>query len=178
MKSRIFLKLFAASLVLIAACMLTMNVLIQKAWVGMLRSETENALREKTLMLASRIASTPPDQRTQVMQQAAAEAGARATLIDSSGKVLADSEANPEQMDNHADRPEVIAALHGQVGSSTRSSHSLGVPFLYEAAPIPGGVVRLAYRLSAIDEVSRQVRTNLLKSSAVAALVALVLGSR
>ena len=57
MKSRIFLKLFAASLVLIAACTLTMNVLIQKAWEGMLRSEIESSLREKTLLFASRVAS-------------------------------------------------------------------------------------------------------------------------
>ena len=61
MKSRIFLKLFAASLVLIAACMLTMNVLIQRAWEGMLRSEIESSMREKTLMLASRrLPAHPP----------------------------------------------------------------------------------------------------------------------
>jgi len=174
-KSRIFLKLFVASLVLIAACMLTMNVLIHRAWEGMLRSEIERSMREKTLMLASRMASTPPEQRAQVIQQTAAEAGARATLIDASGKVLADSEADPAQMDNHASRPEVIAALRGEVGSSTRTSKSIGVPFLYEAAPIPGGVVRLAYRLSAIDEVDRQVRNNLLKATAVATVIALVL---
>ena len=175
MKSRIFLKLFVASLVLIAACMLTMNVLIHRAWEGMLRSEIERSMREKTLMLASRMASTPPEQRAQVIQQTAADAGARATLIDASGKVLADSEADPAQMDNHASRPEVIAALRGEVGSSTRTSKSIGVPFLYEAAPIPGGVVRLAYRLSAIDEVDRQVRNNLLKATAVATVIALVL---
>jgi len=174
-KSRIFLKLFVASLVLIAACMLTMNVLIHRAWEGMLRSEIERSMREKTLMLASRMASTPPEQRAQVIQQTAAEAGARATLIDASGKVLADSEADPAQMDNHASRPEVIVALRGEVGSSTRTSKSIGVPFLYEAAPIPGGVVRLAYRLSAIDEVDRQVRNNLLKATAVATVIALVL---
>ena len=175
MKSRIFLKLFVASLVLIAACMLTMNVLIHRAWEGMLRSEIERSMREKTLMLASRMASTPPEQRAQVIQQTAAEAGARATLIDASGKVLADSEADPAQMDNHASRPEVIVALRGEVGSSTRTSKSIGVPFLYEAAPIPGGVVRLAYRLSAIDEVDHQVRNNLLKATAVATVIALVL---
>ena len=175
MKSRIFLKLFAASLILIAACMLTMNVLMQRAWEGMLRKEIETSMREKTLMLASRIASTPADQRAQVLQQAATEAGARATLIASDGTVLADSEANPAKMDNHADRSEVIAALSGQVGSSTRSSRTLGVPFLYEAAPVPGGVVRLAYRLSLIEDVNRQVRVNLLKTTVVAALFAMVL---
>ena len=110
-----------------------------------------------------------------MIQQTAAEAGARATLIDASGKVLADSEADPAQMDNHASRPEVIVALRGEVGSSTRTSKSIGVPFLYEAAPIPGGVVRLAYRLSAIDEVDHQVRNNLLKATAVATVIALVL---
>jgi two-component system, OmpR family, phosphate regulon sensor histidine kinase PhoR len=174
-KSRIFLKLFAAALVLIAACTLTMDVLIQRAWEGMLRREIENSMREKTLMLASRVASAAPEQRTQIIQQAAAEAGARATLIASDGTVLADSEAVPSQMDNHANRPEVIAALRGQIGSSTRDSRTMHVAFLYEAAPVPGGVVRLAYRLSAIDEVNRQVRNSLLKTSAASILLAMVL---
>ena len=175
MKSRIFLKLFAASLVLIAACMLTMNVLIQRAWEGMLRKEIESSMREKTNMLASRIASTPPEQRPQLIRQVASEAGARVTLIDRSGTVVADSEAEAVHMEDHADRPEVQQALKGEVGSSTRLSHTLGVPFLYEAAPVPGGVVRLAYRLSAIDDVNRQVRNSLLKTSALAALFALAL---
>ena len=33
---------------MIAACMLTMNVLIQRSWEDMLRSEIETSLREKT----------------------------------------------------------------------------------------------------------------------------------
>lgn len=175
MKSRIFLKMFVASLVLIAACMLTMNVLIQRAWEGMLRKEIESSMREKTNMLASRIASTPPEQRAELVRQVAPIAGGRVTLIDRSGAVVADSEAEAAQMENHADRPEVQQALQGEVGSSTRLSRTLGVSFLYEAAPVPGGVVRLAYRLSAIDEVNRQVRKSLLKTSAVAALFALAL---
>ena len=175
MKSRIFLKLFAAALVLIAACMLTMNVLIQRAWEGMLSKEIESSMRDKTLMLATRLASTPPEQRIQVLRQVAAEADARATLMDQSGKVLFDSEADASKMENHADRPEVQEAMKGHVASSTRLSRSLHISFLYEAAPVPGGVVRLAYRLSVIDDINRQVRNNLLKTSAVAALLALAL---
>ncbi|HYV73469.1 MAG TPA: ATP-binding protein [Candidatus Binatia bacterium] len=175
MKSRIFLKLFAAALVLIAACMLTMNVLIQRAWEGMLSKEIESSMRDKTLMLATRLASTPPEQRIQVLRQVAAEADARATLMDLSGKVLFDSEADASKMENHADRPEVQEAMKGHVASSTRLSRSLHISFLYEAAPVPGGVVRLAYRLSVIDDINRQVRNNLLKTSAVAALLALAL---
>ena len=60
MKNRIFVKLFAAALLIIAVCALTMNVLIHKAWVDMLRSEIETSLRQKTLLFASRISDTPP----------------------------------------------------------------------------------------------------------------------
>ena len=175
MKSRIFLKLFAASLVLIAACMLTMNVLIQRAWEGMVQSEVENSLRQKTLLFASRIANSPREAIPEITKQAAHEANERATVIDSSGKVLADSEGDAAAMDNHAERPEVAAALRGEVGTSIRVSRSVGSDFLYTAAPIPGGAVRLAHPMSAIREANRRVRNDLLKSSAVAVLVALVL---
>ena len=175
MKSRIFLKLFAASLVLIAACMLTMNVLIQRAWEGMLRSEIESSLREKTLLFAQQVRNTPRDSLQPITRQAAKEANERATVIDSSGKVLADSEADPATMENHAGRPEFAQALQGQMGTATRSSATVGVDFLYAAVPIPGGAVRLAHPLSAVRDANRRVRNDVLKSSAVAALIALVL---
>jgi two-component system phosphate regulon sensor histidine kinase PhoR len=174
-KSRIFLKLFAASLVLIAACMLTMNVLIQKAWEGMMRSEIESSLRQKTLLFASRVANAPRESLPGITKEAARDSGERATVIDSSGRVLADSEADPATMENHAERPEFASALQGQIGSATRSSRTVGVDFLYDAVPIPGGAVRLAHPLSAVRDANRQVRNDLLKSSAVAALIALVL---
>jgi len=174
-KSRIFLKLFAAALVLIAACTLTMNVLIRRAWEGMLRSEAESSLREKTLMFASQVASAPRDSLQEITRQAARESNERATVIDSTGRVLADSEVDPATMDNHAARPEFASALRGQMGRATRLSHTVGVNFLYEAAPIPGGAVRLAHPLSAIRDVNRQVRNDLLRSWAIAVLIALVL---
>jgi two-component system phosphate regulon sensor histidine kinase PhoR len=174
-KSRIFLKLFAGSLGLIAACVLTMNVLIERAWENMMRNEIETSMRQKTSMLASRITDTPAGQRAQVIQQGAAEAGVRATLIATDGTVVADSEVDPAKMENHADRPEVIAALHGNPGSSTRISHTMKVPFFYAAAPVPGGVVRLAVPLSAIDDVYRQARMSLIKSTAITVFLALAL---
>ena len=143
-----------------------MAVLIRHAWEGMLRSEIETSLRQKTLMFASRVAEAPPSSLRQITKQAAAAADARVTVIDSAGKVLADSEADPDEMENHATRPEFVAALHGQVGSSTRLSHTIGVELLYVAAPIPGGAVRLAYPLSAIREANRRIGRDLLEAAA------------
>ena len=175
MKSRIFVKLFVAALVVIAACTISLDVLIHRAWENMLRSEIDTSLRQKTQMFALRVAAAPQASLQQIAEQTSQAAGTRITIIDSSGKVLADTEAKPDQMENHATRPEFVAALHGQVGSSTRISKTIGVELLYVAVPIPGGAVRMAYPLSAIREANRHIRWDLGEASAVAALLALLL---
>lgn len=175
MKSRIFVKLFVAALVVIAACTISLDVLIHRAWENMLRSEIDTSLRQKTQMFALRVAAAPQASLQQIAEQTSQAAGTRITIIDSFGKVLADTEAKPDQMENHATRPEFVAALHGQVGSSTRISKTIGVELLYVAVPIPGGAVRMAYPLSAIREANRRIRWDLGEASAVAALLALLL---
>ena len=175
MKSRIFVKLFVAALVIIAACTLSLDLLIHKAWENMLRSEIDTSLRQKTQMFALRVEATPHDSLQKIAEQTSQAAGTRITIINSDGKVLADTEANPDKMENHARRPEFIAALHGQVGTSTRMSKTIGVELLYVAVPIPGGAVRMAYPLSAIREANRKIRLDLAEASAMAALLALLL---
>ena len=175
MKSRIFVKLFVAALVVIAACTISLDVLIHRAWENMLRSEIDTSLRQKTQMFALRVEAAPQASLQQIAEQTSQAAGTRITIIDSFGKVLADTEAKPDQMENHATRPEFVAALHGQVGSSTRISKTIGVELLYVAVPIPGGAVRMAYPLSAIREANRHIRWDLGEASAVSALLALLL---
>ncbi len=175
MRSRIFLKLFLSALLLIAACTLTLYVLIRQEWEGTLRSEIETSLRQKTLMFASRVENSPPASLSEITMQAARAAGTRVTVIDSAGNVRADSEADPGNMENHATRPEFVSALQGKVGSSTRLSHTIGTDLLYVAAPIPGGAVRMAYPLSAIHQTNRRINRDLLEGSALAALLAMLL---
>ncbi len=69
----------------------------------------------------------------------------RLTLIAADGTVLYDTNANAAQMENHGDRPEVIAALANGVGESTRPSETIGRETLYYAIKLPdGSVLRLA----------------------------------
>jgi two-component system phosphate regulon sensor histidine kinase PhoR len=174
-KSRIFVKLFLAALVVIAACTISLDMLISRAWENMLRSQIETSLRQKAMMLATRVDGAPLDRLPEIAQQAAQAAGARVTIIDSSGKVLADSEAHSDTMENHATRPEFAAALRGQVASSTRVSKTIGAELLYVAVPIRGGAVRMADRLNAIQEANVQIRRDLVKGSSLAAILALLL---
>lgn len=61
------------------------------------------------------------------------ESGYRLTVIRADGTVLGDSDESPDLMENHADRPELQAALQGQVGRSQRYSSTLGHQRLYVA---------------------------------------------
>ena len=64
-------------------------------------------------------------------------------------------------MENHRSRKEFIAALAGNIGVDERRSHTIGIPFLYIAAPISGGAVRLAYPLSDVEAASRRSASRL-----------------
>ena len=76
-------------------------------------------------------------------------------------------------MENHATRKEFAAALTGKVGENERRSATLGIPFLYVAAPVSGGAVRLAYPLSDVEAVQAQVHRRLIWGSSLAFIIAL-----
>ena len=174
MRGRIFFKLMLASLLVILAATVTLDVSIRGAWESSLREEIEESLVQKTRLLVQRVETDRQGSLQEIARLHSQAAEARATIIDRSGKVLADSEADPATMENHAGRPEFMAALNGRVGKSVRFSHTLQVDFLYVAAPAAGGAVRLAYPLSAIRSATVQVRRTLVKGSLWALLVALL----
>jgi len=177
MKNRIFFKLLAVFVLIIAATAVILDVVVGGAWEVSLRAEIERNLTQKTLMFAHRVEADHSHSLPEIASQESLAAGARATIIDASGKVLADSEGDPAQMENHAGRKEFAAALAGHTGTSERRSATLGIPFLYVAAPISGGAVRLAYALSDIETIEAQVRHRLMWGSVVAFLIALLVAA-
>jgi len=173
-KNRIFFKLLAVFLIVIAATAVILDVMIGGAWEASLRSEIERNLTQKTVLFAHRVEIDRSHSLAEIASQEGQAAGARATIIDASGKVLADSEGNALTMENHATRAEFRAALSGKTGENERRSATLGIPFLYVAAPISGGAVRLAYPLSDVEAVQAQVRRRLLWGSLVAFIAAML----
>jgi two-component system, OmpR family, phosphate regulon sensor histidine kinase PhoR len=177
MKNRIFFKLLAVFLVVITVTAVILDVMLGGAWQGSLRAEIERNLTQKTLLFAHRVETDRSHSLAEIAAQEGRAAGARATIIDASGKVLADSDADPSTMENHATRPEFMAALSGKDGSNERRSTTLGTPFLFVAAPIPGGAVRLAYPLSDVESVQAEVQRRLLWGSAIAFVIALIVAA-
>ncbi len=175
MRSRIFFKLMAIFLLVIGAATVTLDFTVRRAWEDSLRAQIEAALLQKTRLLAQRVESDKKRPLEQLAKDAARAADARVTIIDSTGHVLADSEADPDSMENHATRPEFISAFKNQEGHAIRHSHTIGIDFLYVAVPIHGGAVRLAYPLSSVQALTASVRRTLLKGSALALVLATII---
>jgi len=175
LRKRIFLKLLFLIVVVVGVSTAALDLLVRRSWEASLLSQLHQDLQDKVQMFATRAdreAGTIPFQ--QLASEIGKAARARATVIDRSGKVLADSEAQAEAMENHATRPEFIAAFSGKIGSDTRTSHTLGIQFSYVAAPTSFGAVRLAYPLSSIRADVRKVEKELLEASGIAFLAGLL----
>jgi len=177
MKNRIFFKLLAVFLLVIAATAAILDIMLGGAWQASLRTEIERNLEQKTLLFAHRVEIDQTHSLAEIAAQEGQAAGARATIIDASGSVLADSESSPADIGSQADRPEFKAAIRGRIGSSERKSPTIGVPYLYTGARFSGGVVRLAYPLSDLEVIQGQMRRRLLWGSLLAAFMALLVAA-
>lgn len=104
----------------------------------------------------------------------------RLTLVAASGKVLADSERDPLQMNDHSDRPELIDAGRKGLGTSIRPSPTLGVEMSYLALPIRENdrtiaLVRTSMELETINRRMAAIRRFLWLFALVVGLIAAAL---
>lgn len=78
----------------------------------------------------------------------------RVTLVHADGTVYYDNFADPNAMDNHADRPEIRQALENGSGSDIRNSSTVDQSAFYYAVRLKNGdVMRLAQEASNIWSV-------------------------
>lgn len=175
MTGRIFLKLIAVIGCLIAVALVAADLLASRVAEDYFVAHLRKELEDKGQVLIRSEAVMQLNQP--LIRDLAKAAGARLTVIARDGQVLADSEAQPEKMENHRDRPELQTAFGGAIGSTTRLSKTIGVEFLYVALPVKQGALRLAMPLSAVNSEVSAVRIKLLQSVALAFLPAVLLAA-
>ena len=95
-----------------------------------------------------------------------AASGVRVTVITADGRVLADSQSDPQTMENHAARPEILEAMAKGDGRSIRHSVTINRDLLYYAVRQntsvgSSTVLRFALPLETVDEVLRSFRRRL-----------------
>ncbi len=174
--AKIFLKLIVgvAGILLVGA--IVMDRLVSPLARATLLEERTRELEQKARLLAGvapeGLGGVSPERLCALARQA----GVRLTVISPDGAVLADTEADPARMENHAARPEVAAALTGRTGSVQRFSPTVRAQSLYVAIPIPAGALRLAVPLADVERRVAVLRKEMLRSMMLAFLPVMLIG--
>ena len=168
---RIQIKIMVALAALVLVVSVTSGVVAERTLRQREMERIESSMRERALLLAQMVTNLPAESSSPagvhavmdaMADTAAQAAGARVTLIDRDGRVMGDSVVSASSLpdiENHADRPEVRAALAGEVGISTRTSKTVRLRLLYVALPLQHGrgLVRHALDLASIDAAAAHV---------------------
>ncbi len=106
--------------------------------------------------------------------------GARVTVVLPDGRVIADSDEEPAELDNQRFRPEIDSALARGSGTAVRFNGSLRADVVYVASAVPPGkapaaVVRLAVPVSMAEGAVGRLRRALVVGGLVG--LALTLGA-
>ncbi len=104
----------------------------------------------------------------------------RITVILPDGNVIGDTEENPSTMDNHRNRPEILAVLNGSLGSSIRSSETLHEEMMYAAIPLGAGneikaILRISLPITSINKTIKTVQTRVVRVGLFVVLLASVI---
>jgi two-component system, OmpR family, phosphate regulon sensor histidine kinase PhoR len=137
----------------------------------------QDSLLKQARLIAGQIPS-PSSGLDNFCRQYKEKTGARITIIDSSGKVLGDSDEPSESMGNHADRPEIRDADIKDVGTSIRYSSTLRKNLFYLALALGDTekiFLRLSLPLQDIEKALNVIRMRIIFSSLIVLCIAIII---
>ena len=121
--------------------------------------QTRDGLQRTAMVLASAVAQDPTAANAwqETLVELERDTGLRFTILEPSGRVIADSASDPTHMEDHRSRPEITAAIEHGVGEAVRRSSTTAVEMLYVAVPLRRNgrvvaVVRVASSLKVLRE--------------------------
>jgi two-component system, OmpR family, phosphate regulon sensor histidine kinase PhoR len=166
-KKRLLRHLFPSYLLITLISLIAVTWFASRSIRNFYLEQTAADLLARAHLLKSQMAQFLGPLESRVVDAVCKEVGessaTRFTVILPSGRVVGDSNENPAIMDNHATRPEVIAARMGNVGKSIRYSMTLQKRMMYVAIPVKEkekmiAVVRAALPVTAIDQALKTIQ--------------------
>ena len=114
---------------------------------GLFKKQVINDLREdslafETLHVFENVDALHPD------IYALGDESLRITIVDESGTVLLDTDADSDSMENHLDRPEIIGAFRDGAASASRVSETMSKTLFYYAVRLDNGTVMRVSRVA------------------------------
>ena len=181
-QKRLFWQIFIANVLIVLGSTVAIGWYSSRSVKRFYVEESATDLMNRGNLIRSTVvgllAEKDPEELRKFAIDSGRASGSRITVIDRSGKVVADSNEDPDQMDNHRNRPEIDAAFEGIPGSSMRFSNTLGERMLYSAIPLTRkdglvtAVVRLSFPATGIDRALKELSIDIIGDSIAALLVA------
>ncbi len=180
-------KLFFPYLILLVITILFFGIFSAKIFKNFYLQNTSESLQSRTFLVREELTRLKLDSLAldEHIKKIDNLSDTRITIVHAGGKVMADSRENPNVMENHKDRPEIIEAFNGGIGTSTRYSATLKTELMYVAIPWtdnPGYVVRCAVPLYDIDKPFTVIYTTIVIGGiiiiVVAAIISLIISQR
>tara|TARA_B100000315_G_C14579235_1_gene589580 strand:- start:1274 stop:3109 length:1836 start_codon:yes stop_codon:yes gene_type:complete len=122
-----------------------------------------------------------PKEVQELVVKIAQDTDTRITFVAPNGEIVADSHSDPYTMENHSNRPEIVAALTNPYGVSRRFSETVRHNMLYVALVLREdadilGTVRVSIPLVEVAIMLRQLRTTIGLAAALGVLLAMGVG--
>jgi two-component system phosphate regulon sensor histidine kinase PhoR len=175
-RARIFWKLGLTYLALLLGVLLAVGFYSSRVLRRDYIRSTENKLASLLNMAKARPPRLDDPAELQAWVEWMGSSGARVTVVDNTGRVLADSQSDSETTENLSTRPDIQQAFASGEGQSASHSATQGRDLVYRAARSeqPGGspvVIRTALPVAQIDASLSELRRRIYFASFVSLLL-------
>ena len=190
-RPRLFWRVYATYLVIVVLCTAAVGFYAVRSVRDFYYDQTERDLQARAALIRDQLTAAmtadTPQQLESLVRRLDSVSGTRITLIAADrpgvarGQVLADSEANPATLPNHANRPEFQIALQGRPGRVVRYSDTLHQNMMYVAIPVTENgrittVLRTAIPLTRVNDALATLYGSIGISALVVAVIAALIG--
>jgi len=183
MKNKIIWKFWSAYIILILITITVLNFFVSLKLRDYYEQKITDKLKSNTILVADilkEVLINEPELADTRARELADKLNLRITIVDTTGKVLADSQKDAQIIENHNTRPEIIDAVAADFGESTRFSQTVGFNMKYVAKAVKTdnkllGTVRLALPLSEIEQQIRVIYNVVLLGGIVASIIAFLI---
>ncbi len=185
-------QIFPANLVIILGAMLAVTCYVSSAVQNFYYQQMTSVLEARAYLIKGQVnellSSSNIDALRSFVRRSGRDARTRITVINLDGDVLADSNEDPDIMESHKTRPEIVSAYGGIPGSSIRFSNTLQENMLYVSVPLlqndyssgtiaetigqVTGVLRVAIPVTVIKQTLRDIQTKIAFGAIAVILIA------
>jgi two-component system phosphate regulon sensor histidine kinase PhoR len=184
MRRNIFFRIFLSHLLLTIGISLMLVVLssniIKKQYIETLTMDLEKMALALKRTIEPYLISGDFSSLDVLVKEIGKKMKVRITVVDPKGVVLADSDEEPQKMENHGLRPEILQAFYGKTGSSLRFSETVKEEMLYVAIPLKDstdnllGALRVSLFLTQIRKLLNYVIKNVILIAVLLAVFSLL----